>query len=246
MTVLDSNKRLRREIYKAHGAWLAAGKTGDGQLSLADEPMIRLAAGAQHLQFSEFRRCVLALADLSFAILDSALFEDCKFTGASLSQGSALHTQFIRCEMSDVDLRLLDLSASVLKHCVLDGSVAERTLWKNAKLEHCHFVGVDLSDSVLDGAGFHDCNFRDSRLARIDSSGVLGGAEGTVFERCDFRGADFSGRRLINTTFVECRFHGITGVPTIDGPYTVLSPDLSPSGDGSEVVTEAVFKSRWA
>jgi uncharacterized protein YjbI with pentapeptide repeats len=246
--VLDANKKLDRGLYQAHQGWLAANKAGPGRLTLSDEAMIRLLAGAHSLNFAELRNCVLALADFSFATVDSALFERCKLTGSSFSQGSALSTRFVDCEISDSDLRLLDLSSSTMERCTLDGSVAERSMWRNARVHCSALVGVELTDSVLDGAHFRECDLRNARLGRSSKkeNDMLGSAAGATFELCDFRGADFEGRTLYNTNFVNCKFHGVTGTPRFDGAYTVISPDLSVDGDGSQRSTEAEFKSRWS
>ncbi|HSJ64426.1 MAG TPA: pentapeptide repeat-containing protein, partial [Gemmatimonadaceae bacterium] len=51
----------------------------------------------------------------------------------------------------------------------------------------------------------------------------------------DLRGANFEGRRLRDTSFINCKFAGVRGKPEIQGNYTVERADFSPAGDGSDV-----------
>ncbi len=47
-----------------------------------------------------------------------------------------------------------------------------------------------------------------------------------MFRRCDFRGTHFDGRRLNNTTFIDCTFEGMQGTPEVVGSYRVEDGDM--------------------
>jgi hypothetical protein len=59
------------------------------------------------------------------------------------------------------------------------------------------------------------------------SSISLATTSGAAFRRCDFRGTHFDGRRLNNTTFVDCKFEGMHGAPEIVGSYRIQGGDTS-------------------
>jgi uncharacterized protein YjbI with pentapeptide repeats len=71
-------------------------------------------------------------------------------------------------------------------------------------------------------------------------------ADGAVFERCDFRGANLDGAKIQNTVFKDCSFyncHGILFDYATEGQEKsqVIAPDLSESGDGTGVV-ETIYQ----
>jgi uncharacterized protein YjbI with pentapeptide repeats len=132
---------------------------------------------------------------------------------------------------------------AVLDGCILNCAMASSTRWNSAQLSACQLIGCDLSDATLNYSIFTDCDLRGADLGvlRRDDSDGLGGV---MFVRCDLRDSQWTGRRLRNVVFSDCKLHGVRGRPKLDA-VTVFKPDLSPQGDGSQIGTVDDVRSLW-
>jgi len=110
----------------------------------------------------------------------------------------------------------------------------------------CDLSGTSLLDAVLDGAELLDCDLRGARLGAAEITfGREGGAKGARFVRCDLRGANLDNLRLDHTIFFSVKLGGAQGKPWLEGPYTMIAPDFSEAGDGSDVRTAEEVTAYW-
>ena len=122
----------------------------------------------------------------------------------------------------------------------------ERGHLKDSHVVNVNFQGVHFYDAILDGTEFLNCDFQKAFfMMRDPGRSTHGWTRKTVFRNCDFRGATFAGRKLQDTVFEHCKFHGVTGKPQILGAYTVIAPDFSEAGDGSDVRTAQAVYDLW-
>lgn len=229
----------------AHERWVRGGFRGEGRLvredvDLSDAPMggrtwdsarfvrcdmRRLRASLARFRGTELVACDLSESTLGGATLDGALLVDCNLSGAA---GSGVY--FVEAE---------------LERCQLDGVWMERSRWTDARITGASLRGADLSVSTLSGVRFVDCDLRGAKLGWDPEWANLAIADGARFERCDLRGADVAGLRLSNTIFDGCAFHGLTGLPRIEGPIDIRAADLSEAFDGSVIGSTADVMAMW-
>ncbi|MCK9896198.1 pentapeptide repeat-containing protein, partial [Frankia sp. AgB32] len=80
----------------------------------------------------------------------------------------------------------------------LRGAVLAGTRLVGARLLDADLTGADLTDTDLTRAEFMDSDLRDARLRRAS-------LPGTIFRRCDLRGAHFDGSHAYRTQALHCR-----------------------------------------
>ncbi len=239
------SRQLDRDIYRAHQAWIKAGGKGPGRLVAEDEVLRRMSATALRLQGAQFKRCDMKKADLNNTNLESALLENCDLSEANLYMVTLASAVVDGCRFFEAKLALATIENTQLTGCDLGGASAARLLFKGASVGECNFQGALLLDAETKGTRFTDCNFRNSTIARKIGGPNLGTTSQSRFENCDFRGTDFTGRKIDRTTFVSCLFHGAVGAPELGEDVTVLGADLSADGDGSDIVDPMAFLERW-
>ena len=102
-----------------------------------------------------------------------------------------------------------------------------------------------LADATLTNTKLIECDLRGCDLRRVDHVLDLGTAYDAQFVGCDLRGAKLDGRRLRGTKLIRCRFNGVVGKPVIEGPIEIVDPDMSPAGDGSEIIAGTELERQW-
>ncbi len=105
--------------------------------------------------------------------------------------------QFEEATLRDVDLSKARLDFSVWNHCVF-----ERVCFDRASLQQCRFFGCRFINCSFRGANFRDASFS------IGRGGLETEFTGTVFEKCDLRGATCSNPILRATSFLNCKLPG--------------------------------------
>lgn len=232
-----------REVLKAHEAWLARGRTGDGRLVLENAGIGGMALGNLKIDAVRLVHVSFDGGTVDFASLRGAELIDCSaertnFSHSVFDEASLVRCRFGRASLVHADLKDVRIEGGDFRACN-----ADRGRWNRVKATGVDFRGMRFGDCVLDAVIFEGCDLRDANLSRIqDILTELCSTLNATFRRCDLRGASFEGRRFDNTKFIECAFAGVKGKPRLEGGYTVERPDFSPAGDGSDIRgPEAVY-----
>lgn len=230
---------------RQHRAWLDRGRTGEGRIDLANEVLDDFKLSGKNWTAARFVRCRFADCRLDASDLIDAELEDC----------SAQHAEFIschfdkarinRCSFAGIWFNLSDFVRARIGDCDLSGSLFSRVFFQFAKVERTRFVGADILNARLDDAEFTACDFSKADLSDPDPFLKLCTTRRTRFIDCDFRDSRWEGRLLSETVFERCRFHGVAGKPIVEGPITIIAPDFSPAGDGSDVRDPEALLCHW-
>jgi uncharacterized protein YjbI with pentapeptide repeats len=237
--------RIDRELLRVHKAWLGAERTGPGRLVFRNKRLAGQRIGAVNLGGARFEACNLDEVELSMAMCHGIELVACEVNAANLHM-----SEFDEGLLENCRLRSSSLALGRMRRARVQGGD-----WSNAHCDRLHLTdsrltGVRLArlrliSAPLDGAVFTDCDFREANLGVNPQFADKATTTKTRFVGCDFRGANFAGRRLQDTVFERCRFHGVHGAPKIEGPLTIIAPDLSEAGDGSEVGDAADVRALW-
>lgn len=216
---------------KPHWRWYGAGRTGEGRIVMCDENL--QGAAVRGLEGARFERCDFSGA--MFSLMDDTELVECIFDEAQFN-GSAWDGAHIeRCRFHGAWIGLGYFDRTTIEGGDWLGSYLERTSWTEATIRDVSFRCARLVDARFDAATFVGCEFTHANLSRKELEGDLARCPGARFVRCDFRGAHFDGLRFNNTTFEQCLFHDTTGRPDLEGKCTLIDPDFSRDGDGSDV-----------
>jgi uncharacterized protein YjbI with pentapeptide repeats len=237
---------LTRESLKAHAEWVARGKEGDGRLVLEGTGVGGLSLGNVKLQGSRLVRVSFDRARVDFAKFEGAELVECTAEKTNFAHTNFDSVIFERCKFSGAGMVLTDCNDATFTGGDFQRINADRGMWIRSKLRGVDFREARFGDCVLDAAVLEDCDLRDADLSRV-TAGLkrLCSTMNATFRRCDLRGANFAGRRLDGTRFLDCKFAGVRGTPLIEGTYTVERPDFSAAGDGSDVRTDAAVFAIW-
>ena len=184
---------------------------------LEDLPLVGLGLRATTIARIRAQRAQLDGADATDARIHRS-----SFAAASLRGARLVNTILADCDLWQADLEGAFLVGTRIARCNLAGAVL-----KDAHLPMARFVGCDLVAADLQAP----------LMANVDS---------TYFVDCDLRGTDWSGRDLSRTSFYKCKLHGAHGIVGGLEHATIVRPDLSPRGDGTEIGTKHDLLSRWA
>jgi uncharacterized protein YjbI with pentapeptide repeats len=232
---------------RKHHQWLNAGRTGEGRIDVADLDMTNIDEGGARIPAARLTRCRLDGAKITLSTLDEWELIDC--TGPRFNLvGSNLRRAVIRGgSFPNAEWRLVRFDGARIEGTDLREANFGRTTFDDGVLEDVSFAGAYLHDTTMEHTVLRRCNLQGADLRRTQNAlSRHGTARGARFERCDLRGVDFDGRRLGDTVFNRCAFHGIKGKPELQGPVTILEPDLSPNGDGSEIGDAAAVLDAWS
>lgn len=155
------------------------------------------------------------------------------YTNKDLAGADFSRLRMARCLIDTSMLLSATFDRSWMWKCNWSLCRMARTVWRGAQLHRCTLCGVELLDAMLDDAVFVECDFRYADL-RVEQLGLLGTTRRTKFVRCDLRNTKWEGRSLTGAVFDECRFHGVSGRPSLEG-VEIERPDLSEAGDGSVI-----------
>lgn len=191
-----------------------------------------------NLEFARFIACELSDVVFELGGLSNAEFIDCAGIGTRLLRDELHNASLRRCRFKRADFRRSSFWQAVLEDCDLSQSAAAETAFIRTRAERVSFRAAGLLDTQLEGAIFKNCDFRQADLREGD-------AFDTLFEDSDLRDAQLNSRSLRGSTFVRCKFHGMTGKPKIEGEVTLIEPDLSPEGDGTQIVSAEEILRLW-
>jgi uncharacterized protein YjbI with pentapeptide repeats len=166
--------------------------------------------------------------------------------GSNVITKSLLSADQQNCRFRDACLGLAQFTDAVVDGGGWSRAYLERSNWSRAKVRRVVFSDAIAVDSRIEDATFEDCDFRGANLGRKDHFLNLGRCRNTHFRRCDFRRATFEGLRLDGTVFDHCHFHGLVGCPVVEASITVINPDLSPSGDDTDIRPADDIVRKWA
>lgn len=229
---------------KAHQAWYARGRIGEGRMELVDENL--QGACVASLSGVSFTRCDLSGALLGSSFMDDAEMAECTFFDARLVQSSWKRAVLTRCTFTQSYLGLAHFDEASVIGCIWNKADLRLSLWTRAVVVDCSFVEANLDEITFDLATFRRCNFARATLRKDKEwDGNVAVCNGTRFTDCDFRGANITGLRLNNTTFERCKFHGVIGAPVLEGPVTIVDADFSADGDGSDMRSQADVVAKW-
>lgn len=214
---------MDKDVLLDHEKWLASGRSGPGRLMLEGQ---NLQGARAPLMFpaARFVRCDLSKATFPLFRLDDIELVECRLDEAVLDSTDFNRASIERTAFDHASLQLAHFDNARIRDCSFTGSDMQRARFLGATFDRVSFGESRLIDAVLDDARFVDCDLRDADLSRREEGGNLARTTRTRFERCDLRGANFTGRRLDGTVFDRCQMDGMIGKPTIEGPYTIVAP----------------------
>lgn len=223
------------ERFDYHRQWLARGRTGDGRLLFKHEHWKGIGMATGKMQGALFEDTTFENIDFSYGEFDGATFRRVRFLRCSLSMAKLDGATFEQVDMTGSVLSLASLLDCTITGGDWQGIAAGRSTW-SSRVTRVDLRNAGLRDTVLDGAVFESCDFRDANFSRRDVVlDKLGTARRTRFVECDLRGAKIEGWRLDGTELERCKLHGTDGKPELEGAIKVIGQDLSPDGDGSVV-----------
>jgi uncharacterized protein YjbI with pentapeptide repeats len=219
------------------------------------------ATGARlHLRGEDLRGLTLAGRRLNGAIL-----EDVDLTGADLRGTKMYGTTLKRVTLCEADLRGAELVDVELEEVALVGAdLADAILFteyifdisfvgtrmNGAALNKTYFDGVSFKGVPLRGADFKRCCLGDVSLEGCDLRGA--NFHSAIFTNVDLRGADVTGADF---RFAQIgpvlpgelvRVYGVRGFPTEAMGMVIGTVDLSPAGDGSQIIDGEEWLTRRA
>lgn len=229
---------VNSDRFRAHYAWASRGRTGEGRLVLEGEDLQDARTNGKDFSYSKIHRCTFDGAEMVYSIFDGGEIRECSVLGSTFQHARFRDARIERTRFEGADLRESWFLRAQVEHCNFDTASLRGGNFVSALVADCSFRGANLEEVQLDKGQFRHCDFRDAKLGNDLAHDAL-------FEDCDFRGADFDRRRLKDTVFTRCKFAGITGMPTVEGAYSVIDPDFSINADGSDVRSSDVLKSLW-
>jgi uncharacterized protein YjbI with pentapeptide repeats len=236
---------INKAAFYAHEDWVRRGRTGPGRFVLEGKDLSKaeyicrslgwarlvdcdLSDGKFHPSFdhAELIRCSFRnMMWMNLPGFDGALLEECDFTGAGLSLAGFQDATVMRCRLAGVPMR--------------------RGGFDRARIVQTDFSLCKLESVHMDDALVENCDFRGTDFRPEPRNDYLNRFHGVRFIRCDFRGANLDGRRVRDAVFDHCRFHGLVGIPVLEGPCTIIDPDMSEAGDESGVVDGEIVRQQW-
>ncbi|WP_084496367.1 pentapeptide repeat-containing protein [Aquamicrobium defluvii] len=245
---------LDRSSADAHRRWVLHGRQGPGGLEVVgfDASGARLdgeeIVGAR-LEATSFKR-----ANVSFTDISHGAIIGCDFTRAFVSSLKLLGATVERCVFDFAIARLIDFKHANVRDNSFEGTRLDNSRWTEADCEQTSFRYANFGNAQFDSSRFSLCDFRQARfrpVTRLPSMTMAG----AIFDRCDFRGAYFTGADLSGATFSRCRFQGAHGVPAAAENLIMITPtfiddELSDTGNESidnkeELLSRLMKRSEW-
>jgi uncharacterized protein YjbI with pentapeptide repeats len=229
-----------------HQRWTRGDRSTPNQLIYEDTSFYAMPRQGSFFAVGRFVRCDFTRVDIGSSELQDSEFIECIMEHALLQSCHVERTRFVDCIFTDGDLRLGKGDGMIIERGDWSGNWWNRGIFKGMQARGVRFRDAVLADCNLNSAVFVDCDFRGTDFSNADPSMEhLCRTINTRFEHCDLRGTNWADRALNGTVFDHCRVHGLTGQPRFDGPCTVLAPDFSEAGDGSDVRDGAALLAQW-
>ncbi len=235
MTVSDDEWRrwLTAELLDAQWKWHQRGRVGARPIQLEGKDLRGLRVA--HLRGVKLVACDLSGSQLPRLLEDIELV-GCRFDGAQIGGASFDRARIDDCRFTGANLVLARFAGATIRLGSLEGVELENSTWAGAQVRGVTCRGARLVGATLDDGTFTECDLRGALLEQnLPVFADKGSARRTRFVRCDLRGASVKGLRLDGTVFEQCGLANTTGTPIVDGPYTVIDPDLSPDFDGGDL-----------
>ncbi len=234
---------LSRDNQRAHVIWLNTVREGPSPLrDIEDTDLAGVRFSGGDLRFVTFRNCSFTDAGIEYSDVDNATFIDCWAETSSLSHARFYDVRIQACRFQRTDFRSDRFPGARISDSKLEHSAFGHGAFVDAVVSNTSFQGSGFPAAQIDRSRFANC---DVRYASLGGVPIAGRSFDTHFENCDFRSADFTDRRFSGTTFLRCKFAGVNGRPVLEGPVTMVEPDFSEAGDGSDVRDPEVLLGMW-
>lgn len=191
-----------------------------------------------NFEFAQFVGCELSDVVFELGGLSNIEFFNCSGVETRLIRVELHETVLRRCRLTNADFRRSSFWKALIEDCDLSKCVAAETAFIRARAKRVSFQAGGFLDAQLEGATFNNCDFRGADLREGD-------AFDTRFEDCDLRDTKLDARKLRGSTFIRCKFYGLTGKPKLEAEVTLIDPDLSPEGDGTGIVSADEVLRLW-
>jgi uncharacterized protein YjbI with pentapeptide repeats len=229
---------IDRDALDAHIKWVRRGKMGEGRLDVVGFDGRARRLDSFDMSGARLEAVRLLRASLELTHLREAELVEIDFTQAQLGSIKLGGAVLRGCRFDGANLAIAELDRTHVTSCSFARVMMDRSTWRDALVEDSNLRHVQFGDTLLDGARFQRCDLRSVVLTPIHPR-IVATSRGTVFEHCDFRGADFTGRDLAGAVFLACKLGGAHGQPATTEGWSVEQADLSPAGDGSQVGSAA-------
>ena len=213
---------------RAHVAWLARDRIGDGRLDVVIADARGLVARGGDLSACRLEAVRLARASLDGTRFDEAELVRVDLSGASLPSTRWGGARLRACKLDDVRGELASFTRAMLVDCSLADAHLDLTAWSHASLERTSLHGALLDQARFDHATLADCNLRDASVAGATFAGA-------TLTRCDLRGVDLAGCDLGGATLIRCAFARTHGAPATTEGWTVIDADFSDAAAGRDL-----------
>lgn len=245
---------LDRATADAHRRWVFHGRQGQGGLDVVGYDASGARLDGEAIVGARLEEVNLKGANVSFTDISYGAIVGCDFTRAFVSSLKLLGATVERCAFDFAIARLIDFKQAGVRDSSFEGARLDNSRWTEAQCERANFRDADFGNAQFDRSRFSSCEFRRARFRPVTRLPPMTMA-GAVFDRCDFRGAYFTGADLSGATFSRCRFHGAHGVPTAADNLTVIDPDFTddefrdgaderPDGKGA-LLARLLKRSEW-
>lgn len=199
---------IEREALQAHERWVERGRKGKGRLIVVNAYHETMKIG-RGVNLSGARFFDTELPDV---YLMDVKFHDAEFVDTTLVRGKLYGAEFVGAtlnagSLATADLKTADLSRARINGTDFTDAKLHLTAWDKAVASHATFARARFGDANLDGAVFHDCDFRDAVFSAEDPETPP--TTKARFERCDLSGTTWEGRDLAGAEFIDCK-----GAPT--------------------------------
>ncbi len=209
---------LHEDVMRAHEKWLYRNRVGEGRLLLAHEVLREARVSGMTFDYAKIEACDFDGAMIVYAHFNYCEVLDCTFIKSTLKSSRFLHALLQRVKFDQSDLRNCWYADARVVECTFDATDLSEGNLVRASVADCSFRSA-LLDTQMDLGTFERCDFRGARLSYK--------AYGSKFVECDLRGANVEGLRLKDTVFTRCKFSGVIGKPTIEGPLELNEADFS-------------------
>ena len=213
---------------RAHVAWLAHDRIGEGRLDVTIADARGFVARGADLGGCRLEAVRLGRADLDGTRFDGAELARVDLTRASLESSRWAGAVVRDCAFDGVRGDLAIFSGAVVEACSFATGRLDLTSWDRATLARTSLRGALLDEARFEHARLVDCDLREASLA----GATLAGA---TLERCDLRGVDLTGCDLAGATLAGCAFARTHGAPRTTAGWIVTGADFSDAADGSDL-----------
>lgn len=140
----------------------------------------------QHAESAEFEECRFSRATLAGAVLERAAFTDCAVVNSDWANLRATKSTLVRAHFQAVRLTGVHWIDGGLRdvaydECRMDLATFRFTAFKDVTFTGCNLIRADFTNADLRGAHFVDCDLTGAQFAQADCAGAR-------FTRCDLSG----------------------------------------------------------